>query len=207
MTQLTFSHDNLFALYNRPLVLRMTKAVLDTDKMTGMDTVFLPGMTLEEFDNDAKGMIDIGHVPTVEEENFFNQMRSMVGKKLSDLPQLTAEEEQEYLDSETDIAISHLLASWISLLGVAAHKGHLKLSDLLVPIEPIKYSWSDTPIDWMESICVSIALTKEQVAEVHAEFVATLKFTTTLATSIAIPGSTINKTDSGYELALPPHCP
>ncbi len=175
----------LLALYPRDLAREMVKeysAALPPPE----DPVILPGMTVEELEKQLAELIpvtqDLSPEELVEAEKIKQSFRDVRGKKVSELPPPTPEEEAAEIEEEVDMAIANVLGAWINTLYEAwsqqltpASFG-IMLTETLEPVTPINLSYKSLGMTWQKVVCESfISLTPEQVGKLHEAFAANLR--------------------------------
>jgi hypothetical protein len=175
-------YAELEALYSRDLAREMVKACMDAIPPPE-DAVMLPGTSAEELEAEMKeGYGDLlGASPDqlAELEKMKQMFRDIRGKKLSELPGPTPEEDAAHLEEEVDTAIGNVLSAWINTLHIARmQQGDpplgILLTDTLEPVIPISFG-TESEMTWQEAPCNSIAMTPEQVGKLHEAFAAQLR--------------------------------
>jgi hypothetical protein len=177
-------YAELGALYPRDLVREMVKAYMDAMPLPE-DAVLLPGTSEEELevemvkDLDPEDLAAASPDELVEHEKMKQLFRDIRGKKLSELPGSTPEEDASYLEEEVDTAIANVLSAWINTLHIARKQsdhplGVVELTHTLEPVVPIRFG-TNSEMTWQEAPCNSVMLTPEQVSKLHEVFVEKLR--------------------------------
>jgi hypothetical protein len=117
-------YEFLLTLYPRDLAREMVKAYIDAIPPPDEDVVMLPGTTAEELEEemreDFKDLEGASPEELAELEKMKQAFRDIRGKKLSELPKPTPEEEAVNLEEEVDTAIGNVLSSWMNTLHICA---------------------------------------------------------------------------------------
>ncbi len=178
-------YAELAALYPRDLACEMVKAYM-VDLPSPDDAVFLPGTNTEELEAEMQESFEDLEGASPEElaelERMKQGFRDIRGKKLSDLPGPTPEQDAAELEEEVDTAITNVLSSWLQTLHIYRKQQHnppvdLLLTDTLEPVIPISFGSHMRLVmsSWREAPCNSVMLTPEQVGKLHEAFVAKLR--------------------------------
>lgn len=170
-------YEALLALYPRDRAAEMMRAYYES--LPPQDGVILEGMSAEELETSLEDMCDGAADASPEELAAIEQMkqgfRDMRGKKLSDLPEPTPEEDAEFYAEQADTAIVQILNGWINTLWRMKDPKHPVdpplLTATLEPVTPILWGGKT----WQEMVAPVTGLTTEQVAELHAAFAAKLR--------------------------------
>lgn len=146
----------------------LIKLALDADeaKLLAEDTVFVPALSPEDMKklNDPK-------TPKAARE-LIKLIEPFAGKKVSELPQPTAEQAAEFLEDEVLTATDCIVTSWLNVLYEAQVESLDKPvrldSSLLPPPELAQYDG----VGWDEWLTSSLMLTVEQIRELMALYAA-----------------------------------
>lgn len=113
-----------------------------------------------------------------EEKQGIQTLLSFFGKRVSELPPLTAEEEAERLEDEVNTAAGNIVRAWLNALhfarGESGDKPVRLDSSLLPPSELTRCNGfgelDKNGYDWAEWLTNSLVLTAEQIRELMALF-------------------------------------
>ncbi|TSC84656.1 MAG: hypothetical protein G01um101413_40 [Parcubacteria group bacterium Gr01-1014_13] len=169
-------YAKLEALYPRDFVREMVKAYTDALPPPD-DAVFLPDTSPEELEaemkEDPEDLAAASPDELAENEKMKQLFRDLRGKKLSELPEPTPEEDAAHLEEEVDTAIANVLSAWLSTLHIAQkqsdHPFGVELNHTLEPVVPIRFG-ANPEMTWQEAPCNSISMTPEQVGKLHEAF-------------------------------------
>lgn len=174
-------YETLLALYPRDRAREMIKAYLDTLPVD--DAVFLPDTSPEQLEAEMaeldEAFEDADPQVQAELDSMKQLFRDVRGKRPSELPQPTPEEEAEELEREVETAIAQMTSAWINMLYVVrSHAGGgevLLTEELLETDPPFTFDAPDEGVHWLEACCNSIALSPEQARELQALWASKLR--------------------------------
>lgn len=210
-------YAELEALYPRDLAREMVKAYMDAIPPLE-DAVILPGMNEDELEADMAQLEDreefAAAIPEqlAEYEKMKQGFRDIHGKKWSELPPLTPEEDAAYLEEEVDNAITEVLLAWANTLHTSrkelggADGVGISLADTFEPVISIRFG-TGSKKTWWQVPCRNTMLTPEQVGKLHEAFAEKLR----PLVDAALPNGyvlwdefVIRKEARGYYLCFPP---
>lgn len=177
-------YESLVALYPRDRAREMVRACLDA--MTfDEDPVFMEGVTDAELDgflSELAGPLE-GATPEqlAEMEGAKQAFSDMRGKKLSELPPPTPEQDAAYVEGETETAVRQMTSAWIQMLWTArdrAGSGAVLLTEELLEATPPVLVGRSSPeggTHWLEACSVSVALSPGDARELQAAWAARLR--------------------------------